>query len=93
MPYRYPVAVTISVLWWGIYLGCFGAGVGALLGLWAEKALVPPSQRSEEAGQPPGGAHAEALPAGYRGTLIRSASREQDTWRWREAGHQPFGQL
>ena len=32
MPYRHPVAVTISVLWWGIYLGCFGAGVGALIG-------------------------------------------------------------
>jgi hypothetical protein len=24
MPYHYPVAVAISVLWWGIYLGCFG---------------------------------------------------------------------
>jgi hypothetical protein len=32
MPYRHPVAVTISVLWWGIYLGCFGAGIGALIG-------------------------------------------------------------
>jgi hypothetical protein len=35
MPYRHPTAVSISVLWWGIYLGCFGAAIGALLGLWA----------------------------------------------------------
>jgi hypothetical protein len=32
MPYRHPVAVTTSVLWWGIYLGCFGTGIGALVG-------------------------------------------------------------
>jgi hypothetical protein len=36
MPYHHPVAVTISVLWWGIYLGCFGASIGALLGRCAE---------------------------------------------------------
>jgi hypothetical protein len=45
MPYRHPVAVTISILWWGIYFGCFGAYIGALLGLgknrtasWSERA-------------------------------------------------------
>jgi hypothetical protein len=27
------VALVISALWWGIYLGCLGASVGALLGL------------------------------------------------------------
>jgi formyltetrahydrofolate deformylase len=32
MPYRHPVAVALSVLWWGIYFGCFGAGIGALVG-------------------------------------------------------------
>jgi hypothetical protein len=36
MPYHHPVAVTISVLWWGIYLGCFGASIGVLLGMRAE---------------------------------------------------------
>jgi hypothetical protein len=46
MPYRHPVAVTISVLWWGTYLGCFGAGIGALLGLWVEQTPAPPSQGS-----------------------------------------------
>jgi hypothetical protein len=39
-----PVVVTFSVLWWGIYLGCFGASIGALLGLWAEQTGAPPSQ-------------------------------------------------
>jgi hypothetical protein len=37
MPYSRPVAVSISILWWGIYLGCLGAsigaGIGGLLGL------------------------------------------------------------
>jgi hypothetical protein len=37
MPYRHPVAVTANLLWWGIFLGCLGASLGALLGLWAEQ--------------------------------------------------------
>jgi hypothetical protein len=52
MPYRHPVAVTISVLWWGIYLGCFGASLGALLGLWAEQTSAP-SQRVNGDGSRP----------------------------------------
>jgi hypothetical protein len=43
MPYRHPVAVTISALWWGIYLGCSGAILGALLGMWAEQMPAPPA--------------------------------------------------
>src|SRR6516165_2186580 len=46
MPYQHPVAVMISVLWWGIYLGCFGASVGALIRLFTERAAAsapPPS--------------------------------------------------
>jgi autotransporter-associated beta strand protein len=34
MPYHHPVAGAISVLWWGIYCGCFGASIGALIGLF-----------------------------------------------------------
>jgi hypothetical protein len=30
MPYHHPVARAISVIWWGIYIGCLGAGLGAL---------------------------------------------------------------
>jgi len=32
MPYCHPVGVTISILWWGIYLGCLGASIGAGIG-------------------------------------------------------------
>ena len=37
LPCELPVAVVASVLWWGIYIGCFGMSIGALLGLWAER--------------------------------------------------------
>jgi hypothetical protein len=45
LPYRHPVAVTISVLWWGIYLGWLGASMGALLGLWAEQTAIQAGER------------------------------------------------
>jgi hypothetical protein len=38
MPYQRPVAVAMSVVWWGVYLGCFGASLGALLGLLTGRA-------------------------------------------------------
>jgi hypothetical protein len=44
MPYRHPVAVAVSVLWWGIYLGCFGGSVGALVALLTERAPAPASR-------------------------------------------------
>ena len=34
MPYHHPVAVVISALWWGIYLGCLGGSVGALIAMF-----------------------------------------------------------
>jgi hypothetical protein len=37
MPYHHPVAVTLSILWWGIYLGCFGASLGAVFALWKNR--------------------------------------------------------
>ena len=37
MPYHHPVAIAISVTWWGIYLGCFGASLGALFGSFTDK--------------------------------------------------------
>jgi hypothetical protein len=45
MPYRQPVAVAISVLWWGVYLGSFGASIGALIALFTKSTPAPPSQR------------------------------------------------
>jgi hypothetical protein len=51
MPYHHPVALAISVIWWGIYLGCFGASLGALLGLFTQGA--PSSGRTQAVGPPP----------------------------------------
>jgi hypothetical protein len=42
LPYRHPVGVTISILWWGIYLGCLGASIGGLLGLWWDQTPASP---------------------------------------------------
>ena len=48
MPYQHPVGVVISALWWGIYLGCFGASVGALVGLCTERAPARASRGVDE---------------------------------------------
>jgi hypothetical protein len=44
MPYHHPVAVVLSALWWGLYLGCFGASVGALIALCTERAPHKPER-------------------------------------------------
>src|SRR5262245_48503411 len=44
MPYHHPVAVVISALWWGIYLGSLGASVGALMAWLTERAPAPASR-------------------------------------------------
>jgi len=93
MPYRHPVAVTISALWWGVYLGCFGAWIGALLGLWAEQTHAPPSRRSAGVGKPPSEADSVALPGGYCGTLIGDSSRDQVWSRLREGAPECTGVL
>ena len=51
LPDHHPAAVALSVLWWGIYLGCFGASIGALLGLWAEQMPSPPAPADDGAGK------------------------------------------
>jgi len=50
MPYTHPVAIAISMIWWGIYTGCLGASLGALLGLLTYRA--PPSRRTKAVGHP-----------------------------------------
>jgi hypothetical protein len=50
LPYSHPVGVTISVLWWGIYLGCFGASIGALFGLLTKRRS---SSSRDGSAQPP----------------------------------------
>jgi hypothetical protein len=37
MKYEATLAVTFSVIWWGIYGGCLGCSVGALFGLGGER--------------------------------------------------------
>jgi hypothetical protein len=46
LPYRHPVAVTMSILWWAIYSGCFGASIGALFGLWRKRTRIPSGSAS-----------------------------------------------
>ena len=41
LPYHHPVAVVISALWWGIYLGSLGASVGALIAMLNQRAPAP----------------------------------------------------
>ena len=55
MPYHYPVAMAISVIWWGIYIGCLGASLGALFALFTHGAPSP--GRTEAVGHPPTEAH------------------------------------
>jgi hypothetical protein len=62
LPYHHPVAVTISALWWGIFFGCFGASLGALVGLWAEQPSAPPPPGWDSAGRPPPEADNPASP-------------------------------
>jgi hypothetical protein len=50
--YHHPVARVLSALWWGIYFGCFGASIGALIGLYMDRTPAPPSQESEGGGKP-----------------------------------------
>jgi hypothetical protein len=47
MPYRRPVAVTISVLWWANYCGWLGASIGALFGLWTKRSANSPSRQTD----------------------------------------------
>jgi hypothetical protein len=37
MPYSHPAALTISVLWWGMFLGCLGGSLTVLLCVLAER--------------------------------------------------------
>jgi hypothetical protein len=53
MPYRHPVAVALSVLWWGLYLGCLGAWVGALVGALTGRAPPRPWAKPERTGKVP----------------------------------------
>ena len=77
MPYHHLVALMISALWWGFYLGCFGGSVGGLIARFTERAPAAPSRGSGGAPAPPGGADGRAFPAGAHGivTAVQAGSR------------------
>ena len=88
MPYRHPVAVALSVLWWGLYFGCFGASVGALLGVLTDRAPPRPPAPWDGAGMVPteweldpraadAGATAVCAPRGPRGLPCHRPGRER----------------
>jgi hypothetical protein len=52
LPSRHPVALVVGMLWWSLYLGCFGASVGALVGLVMDRASLPPSLGQAGADEP-----------------------------------------
>jgi hypothetical protein len=35
--YAHPVGLAVSMIWWGIYCGAFGASIGALPGLFTQR--------------------------------------------------------
>jgi hypothetical protein len=78
MPYRHPVAMALSVLWWGLYFGCFGASVGALVGVFTDREPTWPSRTSVGAGQAPTESEAtEGIPGrGQAASGQRSPSRK-----------------
>jgi hypothetical protein len=51
------------MLWWGIYIGFFGASVGALIGLLTESAAAAPSQGSDDTAKPLSAEDNRAFPA------------------------------
>src|SRR5262249_44121670 len=51
MANSHPVALTLSVLWWGFYFGCFGWCISAWIGFFTERAPIPPSEGPDAAGK------------------------------------------
>jgi hypothetical protein len=91
MPYRHPVAVAISALWWCIYFGCFAASVGALVGVLTDRAPPRPPARGERAGKvatelelasraAQAGSTAVCAPGGQRGLPGHQRDPERPAW-------------
>jgi len=84
MPYRHQVAVGLSVLWWGLYCGCAGAGLGALLAWMTERgSTVTPSKN--DLVRPAFTAQCASLASAAVSALIGSFfSQEKSRWNFRE---------
>jgi hypothetical protein len=63
LSYHHPIARVLSVLWWGIYCGCFGASIGALPGLFLERSSARRGRAGHAARKPPTEARTMARPA------------------------------
>ena len=68
MPYTHPVALTISALWWGLFLGCFGGSLGALYCVLTEGSSPSRSPVSDGAAKLPDGPAISAFTAGRNGS-------------------------
>jgi hypothetical protein len=66
MPYRHPVGVALSVLWWGIYLGCAGASIVSLACWLTQREPEGRRKRAGRAGGPRRLSARAHLPEGYR---------------------------
>jgi hypothetical protein len=53
MPFVHPVAITISVIWWCIYFGGFGACLGAWFCHLTERSPAPSSPKRKVANKLP----------------------------------------
>jgi hypothetical protein len=48
MPYHHLVVTAINMIWWGIYFGCLGGSLGALLGWFAQNLCSRTGTRTSE---------------------------------------------
>jgi hypothetical protein len=85
LPYRHPVAVTICVLWWGIYFGSFGAWLGAVIGM-VMNTRADASQLADGTGAATLGTRG-CVPTPKEAAVIRASDRIRiSTW----AGQPPY---
>jgi hypothetical protein len=76
MPYRHPLGVLCSALWWGVYLGCTGGSIVSLA-CWLTQRHPPAEARKRSkraAGAPAAPAAPAVWPEGYR-SRFTGASR------------------
>jgi hypothetical protein len=73
LPYRHPLAVLCSALWWGVFSGCGGGSIVSL-GCWLTQ-RQPPAEGPKKWKRGGGGAAAApaVLPDGYRDRFTGAA--------------------
>jgi hypothetical protein len=80
--YRHPAGLAGSAFWWGLYAGCLGAGIGTLLGLWANRTQGAAARRGAGGGVDMVGAQ-ESLPTPPEaGAGEGNFTPIQAIWKW-----------